>query len=614
MVPVCGTPLVEHQLDLCRRSGFSSVLLLGSREPTAVAAQFGDGSRLGLTIGYQVEPDDRGSAGAIRDACSRLADVFLVLDADRYADVDLRRLWRAHAMSRADATLTVHPSERADDCDLVTVDSEGGITGFLHAGGPDRDRYRNLASQALYVLTRAVVEEHVPIRGRVDLARDTLPLLLAGGARLRAYRSPEYVRDVGTPARLERVERDLERGVAERLSGRQGRAAVFLDRDGTINREAPPLTSPDQLELIPGAAGAIRRLNESGRLALVITNQAVVARGQVTLEGLERIHARLDHLLGQQGAYLDRLYACPHHPDRGMTGEAAALKITCRCRKPATGSIDAACRDFGVDLGDSWFVGDATLDIETGRRAGLKTVLLRTGHAGQDGRFPFDPDYVVADLDAAVTWILDAHPVVARRILPVADAAFRARLVVVGGLPQAGKSSAAQALRETMAALGRTAHVLAIDSWRVPARGGAGDVPPTACYDVPALTATIAALADARQHQTIELPVYDRAHRSMYERPRRLDIRPTDLLIVEGVPALLLDDLCRLAQVRVHLEVPEAERRARLRADYEWRGLGAAEVEAALAAGDRDDTGPVRDARARADLVITSSSSSSSSR
>jgi histidinol-phosphate phosphatase family protein len=121
---------------------------------------------------------------------------------------------------------------------------------------------------------------------------------------------------------------------------------------------------------------------------VVITNQSVVARGDVTVAGLERIHTRLKHLLGLHHAYLDRIYACPHHPERGFPGEVPELKVVCGCRKPATGLIDAACRDLEIGRTASWFVGDTTSDVETGRRAGLRTVLVRTGQAGQDGRYP----------------------------------------------------------------------------------------------------------------------------------------------------------------------------------------------------------------------------------
>lgn len=283
------------------------------------------------------------------------------------------------------------------------------------------------------------------------------------------------------------------------------RPAVFFDRDGTLNREVNYLRTPEQLELLDGVAAAIRRLNIAGWLTVVVTNQSIVARGEVTLDGIRRIHARLDQLLAEGGAYVDATYTCPHHPDAGSPGEVAELKIECDCRKPRTGSIDAACRDLMIDRRVSWLVGDTTSDIETGRRAGVKTILVRTGHAGRDGKFAVQPGYTTVDAPAAVDWILQGHAALSRRMAPVAAAAIDARLVLVGGPAGAGKSFAAQVLREILAAAGRTAYVLALDP---------------------------------RQDITERINA----------------VPPDDVVIVEGVSALLVDELVSRSDVKVHVD------------------------------------------------------------
>ena len=343
----------------------------------------------------------------------------------------------------------------------------------------------------------------------------------------------------------------------KRESGTLERRAVFLDRDGTLNRDVDLLKRPEELELLEGAAEAVRRLNHAGYLAVVITNQSVVARGGVTLEGLDRIHARLEHMLGAHGAHLDRIYACPHHPDPGVAGQIAEFTIPCDCRKPATGSIDAACREMAIDRRESWFVGDTTSDMEAGRRAHLRSILVRTGYAGRDGKFPLDPGYVVADLAAAVSWILDGHPAVLGQMAPVAAAAAAARLVTIGGEAGAGQSSVAQVLKESMAAIGRTAHIIPLDSWVTIQPPEATDV--TARYDVESMRTTITQLVGQTEPTTVDLPVYDRAARAMLQRDRHLLIDPADALILEGaVP--LVDRLRELADVSVHVGMPGFER------------------------------------------------------
>ena len=405
MVRIAGKPLLAHQIDLCARHGFSRILLLVHYEHEMIRDHFGDGGRHGVTIDYQVEATPRGTGGALADALDRLDSTFLVLYGDIYLDVDLRRFRDAHIRQGADATMFVQPSDHLLEADLVEVDERRFITA-LHPYPHPQDRYfRNLASAALYAAERSAFEAAPRSEHPLDLARDMFPAFLRSGRRLFAYLSPEYIRDIGAPERLDRVAREIASGVPERLSGRRPRSAVFLDRDGTLNREVHRLKRIDELELLDGAAEAIERLNHSGRLAVVITNQAAVARGELSLVALDAIHARLEHLLGARGAYLDRIYVCPHHPERGIDGEAAHLNMQCDCRKPGTGMIEAACRDLAIDRGTSWLVGDATSDIEAGRRAGLRTVLVRTGHGGQDGRWPVTPDYAVADLRAAVDLI-----------------------------------------------------------------------------------------------------------------------------------------------------------------------------------------------------------------
>lgn len=604
MVPLGGKPLLEHQVELCARHGFRRILLLVHHEHEAIRAHFGDGARGGVAIDYQVEPTPRGTAGALSDALPRLAETFLVLYGDTYLDVDLRRMWDAHARHGADATLFVHPNDHPHDSDLVEIDPQGFVRA-LHPYPHREDQYRrNLVNAALYVLQRSAIEAVRHDAGPNDLARHTFPAMLQAGRRLRGYISPEYIKDIGTPERLDRVTRDIRSGVPERLSSRQLRPAVFLDRDGTLNKEVDHLKTPEQVELLDGVAGALRVLNHAGYLAVVITNQPVIARGEVAPATLDAIHARLEHLLGDGGAYLDAIYVCPHHPEGGFAGEIPELKVVCDCRKPATGSIDSACRALEIDRKRSWMVGDTTVDIEAGRRAGVRTLLVRSGYAGGDGRYPFRPDYVVADLAAASAWILDGHPALTRRMAPVAAAALDARLVLVGGLARAGKSSAAQVLKELMAAFGRTAHVLPLDSWLKPVTERAEGAGVAARFDLDAALAAIHPLVTATDRRTLQLPVYDRARRTQHPDQLFFSIAPDDLLIVEGVPALLREELMRLAAIRVFVEMPESHRIVHLRADYRWRGETDAAVDALLESRTRDESGPVQQSRARADFVV----------
>jgi len=186
--------------------------------------------------------------------------------------------------------------------------------------------------------------------------------------------------------------------------------AVFLDRDGVINRNVHDLTKPDQLVLIPGSAEAIRKINESSLLVVVITNQPVISKGFCSFEVMEKIHKRMSSLLAKEGACIDAVYMCPHHPEKGHRGEVPALKIECDCRKPLTGLFLQAEKERGIDLGKSWVVGDSYSDVAAGRSIGAKTILLTSG-GGSGSRNEEDipavkPDYVLKNLSEAVKVIL----------------------------------------------------------------------------------------------------------------------------------------------------------------------------------------------------------------
>jgi len=188
------------------------------------------------------------------------------------------------------------------------------------------------------------------------------------------------------------------------------RGIVFLDRDGTINVEVNRLCLPDQLELIPRAGEAVRRLNDAGFLAVLITNQSIIARGECSDAVLEEIHERLNALLAEEGASLDAIYYCPHHPDPDPGNQSgrtiAELSIRCECRKPGTAMIDRALAKFSLLPRDAWMIGDTTVDLKTARNAGIRSILVQTGYAGRDRRWPVRPDHEFADLHGAVEFVI----------------------------------------------------------------------------------------------------------------------------------------------------------------------------------------------------------------
>lgn len=574
MVPIFNMPLLEYQIIQCRNNGFNTILLLLHHQHHVITEYFGDGGKWGVNLQYQIEQIPRGTAGALFDSLDLLDDDFLVLYGDTFFDVDLKSIWNFHKLNDADVTLFLHPNNHPADSDLVEIDDNLNICGIHpYATRGHELQYRNLVNAALYVAKKSALSDAIEPIGVGDLARDTFPLLLKrGNVRIKAYVSTEYVKDMGTPDRLKKVERDLNSGMVDNLSSRKLRSAVFLDRDGTINKEVDHLCSVEDLELIPGADKAIKLLNDAGILAVCVTNQPVIARGDLTLEGLNAIHAKLDFMLGHSGAYLDRTYICPHHPDGGFKGEVSNLKFDCECRKPKTGLIDLAVRELAIDRQKSWMVGDSAADISAGALSGLKTVLVRTGHGGGPKVVStVSPNYIVPNVKDAVDWILGGHARVLTQLWSILANAQNERVILVGGLARSGKSFASQVIREQMTAAGRRVHIFCLDGWLHSTTNRIEGCGVEHRYNINGFLDFFLLVMNAGVGHYAQIPIYDR--NSKQSRMNSVFIAPEDLLIVEGVPVLMEELLIKIAKIRIFVEIDEDERLKRFLQDYEWRGI-----------------------------------------
>lgn len=397
MIKIEGKPVLEHELECLRDQGFTDIILTVSHLGNIIMDYFGDGSGIspatgrpfGVQIEYFFEKEPLGNAGALFKIKDKLDSDFLLLNADAIFDVDFNRFVDFHKAHGGLVTLFTHPNSHPYDSGLIVADKHGTVEKWLAKEDERPQYYRNRVNAGLHVINPVVLEQSgidpdkvgaigedgKPVK--VDLDRQLLKPL-AGTGKMYCYDSPEYVKDMGTPERYYAVCQDYKAGrvAGKNLKNRQ--KAVFLDRDGTINKYVGFLRTIDDFELLDGAAEAIRRINDSGYLAIVVTNQPVIARGEVSFEELDEIHNKMETLLGKEGAYVDGIYYCPHHPHKGYTGERPELKFDCECRKPKPGMLLHAAADFHIDLSQSWMVGDGENDIKAGQNAGCRTALINT--------------------------------------------------------------------------------------------------------------------------------------------------------------------------------------------------------------------------------------------
>lgn len=396
MIRINGIPVLEQEIASLKLQGFTDIIITVSHLGNVIMDYFGDGSKVspitgqpfGVRIEYFVEETPLGNAGALLRLKEKLTEDFLLLNADAVFDIDFNRFVEFHKEKGGLVTIFTHPNSHPYDSGLIIADDNDTVQQWMAKEDERPQWYKNRVNAGLHIISPTVFEMiHVETDGlsKVDLDREILKPL-AGTGKMFCYDSPEYVKDMGTPDRYYSVCADFESGMVFARNLRNKQRAVFLDRDGTINKYVGFLRNIDDFELLAGVPEAIKMLNKLGYLCIVVTNQPVIARGEVTVSELNEIHNKMETLLGFEGSYIDGLYYCPHHPQGGYDGEIPELKFDCDCRKPKPGMLIKAAEKFNIDLSQSWMVGDGENDIKAGIAAGCKTALIneKNDSYGQD--------------------------------------------------------------------------------------------------------------------------------------------------------------------------------------------------------------------------------------
>lgn len=374
MVKIAGRPILEHQIQILRDYGITKIYFLCGHLWEKIEEYFKNGAWWGVEIEYIIENKPLGTAGSLRQLEGTVNGRFLLIYGDIMFNMDIARLM---TFDRPDsiATIVAHPNDHPYDSDLLETNDKNQVIAF-HSKPLDENKfYKNMVNSGIYCLSPDIFS-CIPQDRPADLGKDILPTIL--DKKVYAYISPEYIKDIGTPDRLILAENDYLSGKINRLNLKNKRKAIFLDRDGVINKLVDNLSNIDDFELLPGAAEAIKRINKSEYLTIVVTNQPMIAKGFLTVEGLYNIHKKMDTLLGNERAFLNAVYYCPHHPDKGFAGEIPELKIRCKCRKPEPGLFYQAQKDFNIDLNNSWVIGDAARDITAGKAAKCRGILFRS--------------------------------------------------------------------------------------------------------------------------------------------------------------------------------------------------------------------------------------------
>lgn len=379
MVPVTGKPLLEWQIEKLKENGITDIYFIIGHLGKKIQEYFGDGTRFGFHARYIEEKEPLGTAGVfyyLKDMI--VGDSFYLIFGDVLFDIDLPRMEAFHRQHNARATLFVHPNSHPYDSDLVELDNDGRV---VRLESKDHERsiyYRNLVNAGLYLLDAAVCEM-VGRPAKMDLENEVIVPMIEQGLPVFGYLSPEYIKDVGTPERIAAAEEDMNSGVIAAKSLKKKQKCVFVTLDCIWRRHKAFIHKRENIELNSYAVDALKVLNKSAWLVIVITKRTVTEKEMCGIIEVEDNYKMLETLLGEKGVYVNDIM----------------FEVTRQCEEK-----------YNIDFFQSWIAGDTITDIQTGKKEGLRTVLLKTGEAGSDDKFNVKADFFADNLLSAAEYIM----------------------------------------------------------------------------------------------------------------------------------------------------------------------------------------------------------------
>lgn len=404
LINIFDQPLLVHTINLCKKYNLTDIHILLGYKSEDIINYLGDGSKYNVNITYHVEKNELGTAGSVKSIEHLISDEFLLIYGDIYINMNLEKLIHFNKTKDGIGTLVCHPNNHPQDSDLLEIDDTDEIINFISKPHAGDKYYTNLVNAGVSVLRKDILKD-MEKNKFYDFGKDIYPRYV--GKNLYGYNTPEYLHDIGTPKRYENVLNDIRKNLPEKMNLDNKRKAFFIDRDGTINKYVPFIEKIEDFELLENVGNAIKIINNSEWLGIVVTNQPQVARGQLFEKDIKYMHKKMEYLLGLEGAMLDAIYYCPHHPDKGFDGENVEYKIACNCRKPSSGLYLEAKKRFNIDLENSVFIGDTSRDIAVTKEIGGTSILLKCGLGGKDNKYQVKPDFICDNLFHAIKTILD---------------------------------------------------------------------------------------------------------------------------------------------------------------------------------------------------------------
>lgn len=477
LIKIAGKALLERQLEILQEYNILDVVFLTSYKSELIIKFCKQKKFNKFNFSFFIDENPLGTAGALLQIVENLKDDFFVIYGDVLFNIDLKRFYSHHKkIKNIAATIFLHPNDHPYDSDIVSLDSAGFVREFHPYPHIKGSYYKNLVNAAFYIINKRYLLKYKNFRTPSDLAKDFFPFILEKDHKINSYISPEYIKDIGTPDRLDLAESHLKKGLINRSNLKYPQKAVFIDRDGTLNKDSNGYISTiNDLFVYPHVGDAIRKLNHNEWKVIIITNQPLLAKGVMNKSQLENIHNKLEYEISKSNGFIDAIYYCPHHPDKGFDGEVASLKIKCNCRKPRNLLIRKAQKQFNIDLKKSWFIGDSSADLGVAINSNLSSITVLTGNGGLDYKYSFQPQFHSKNFSTSVSFILNEYPVIKQKLGKIIsniktnyNKSNFDNNWFVSGLSKSGKSMVSNILKKELCLIGIETMVISLDRWLLP--------------------------------------------------------------------------------------------------------------------------------------------------
>lgn len=378
LMVINGKTILEQQINILKNNGVGEIhLLLGHKAQQIIEFVKSLPINQSININYHIDESPLGTGGALMQLIKKSPKTIGVSHGDLYIDTDILQFINEVSKNDCDWGQIVHPSNHIFDSDIVVMNESRQIIDYVLKPHEGNLEFRNLTNAGIYFLKSSFINATAKIFGTVDYAfdldRDLLPRLLAFGLKGYGYEDIGTCLDVGTPERISNFDVWLK---SKPFRGKV-RPMVFMDRDGVINEDTGWISSLNQFKMYSDVPASIAKLNNLGIRVVVITNQPVVARGDISLEDLSKLHIHFENLLAEKSAFVNAIYFCPHHPTRGFPNEIVSLKGKCSCRKPEVGLFLEALERFPTDLSRTFMIGDSWRDERAAQRLGISFLSTR---------------------------------------------------------------------------------------------------------------------------------------------------------------------------------------------------------------------------------------------